>query len=111
MEVVVDDKPKSKPIVSTPPQKQVATSKKTQEKQRFLLQVGSFKNLSDADSLKAKLAFLGIESKIQTVTVDNKSTWHRVQIGPILGRDKVDSLQKQLKQNSIDSLLMRAKQG
>ena len=60
---------------------------------------------------KAKLAFLGVESRVQTVTIDNKDTWHRVQIGPVLGRDKADALQKQLKQNSIDSLLMRAKNG
>ncbi|NQY27756.1 MAG: SPOR domain-containing protein [Piscirickettsiaceae bacterium] len=109
MEVLVN-KPKNnqKPIVTSPP-KQQATPTKQADKISYMVQVGSFKKSSDADAFKAKLAFLGIESKVQTVTIDNKDTWHRVQIGPIIGRDKADSLQKNLKQNDIDSLLMRAK--
>ena len=109
MEVLVN-KPKNtkQPIVTSPPQQQ-ETPKKESEKISYMLQVGSFRKLSDADVFKAKLAFLGIESKVQTVTIDNKDTWHRVQVGPIIGRDKADALQKQLKQNEIDSLLMRAK--
>lgn len=81
------------------------------DKVSYLLQVGSFRKAADADAYKAKLAFLGVEARVQTVTIDNKDTWHRVQIGPVIGRDKADALQKQLKQNSIDSLLMRAKNG
>ena len=84
---------------------------KQADKTSYMVQVGSFRKSSDADAFKAKLAFLGIESKVQTVTIDNKDTWHRVHIGPIVGRDKADALQKQLKQNDIDSLLMRAKHG
>lgn len=105
MEVVVDTPKPSQQVVVTPPQQ----TEDSTEKVSYLLQVGSFKNLSDADGFRARLALLGIESKVQTVTIDNKDTWHRVQIGPIIGRDKVDALQTQLKQNSIDSLLMRAK--
>jgi cell division protein FtsN len=111
MEVVVD-KPtqvKKRTIVSSPPQK--TASVKSVDKVSYLIQVGSFKNAKDADGFKARLAFLGIESRVQTVTIDNAATWHRVQVGPIVGRDKVDQLQKQLKKNNIDSLLMRARHG
>ncbi len=113
MEVVVDnEKSTNKTIVTSPPQQQPpSTQTKTVEKVSYMLQVGSFKNLADADGFRAKLAFLGIESKVQTVTIDNKDTWHRVQVGPVIGRSKADALQKQLKQNDIDSLLMRAKHG
>ncbi len=114
MEVVVDVPKRSQTkIVTAPPQQQteqVNTSKEI-AKTSYLVQVGSFRNLSDAEGFKARLAFLGIESKVQTVTIDNKDTWHRVQIGPIVGREKVDALQKQLKQNGIETLLMRAKHG
>lgn len=106
MEVVVNT-PKQTTVVTSPAQKVPASTQ--QQKDRYLIQVGSFRNASDADGFKAKLALLGIESKIQTVTIDNKDTWHRVQIGPITGRDKADKLQIQLKQNAIKSLLMRAK--
>ncbi len=75
----------------------------------YMIQVGSFKKLSDADAYRAKLAFLGVESKVQTVTIDDKDTWHRVQIGPIAGRAQADAMQKQLRENAIDSLLLRAK--
>lgn len=111
MEVIVEyDKQNTKTIVTSPPQP--ATSNiETIEKVSFLVQVGSFKKLSDADAFRAKLAFLGIESKVQTVTIDNKDTWHRVQVGPVMGREKADAIQKQLRQNDIDSLLMRAKHG
>lgn len=116
MEVVVENKNKGKqPVVSSPPeqQEQPQTTTETQDEpaESYMIQVGSFKKLADADGFRAKLALLGIESKVQTVTIDNKDTWHRVQIGPIAGRDKADALQKQLRENDIDSLLLRAKHG
>lgn len=86
-----------------------AETAKAEETESYMIQVGSFKKLSDADAYRAKLAFLGVESKVQTVTIDDKDTWHRVQIGPINGREQADALQKQLRDNAIDSLLLRAK--
>lgn len=117
MEVVVETPKKTQPpVVTLPTTPTTATISATNtdqsvDKVSYLLQVGSFRKAADADAYKAKLAFLGVESRVQTVTIDNKDTWHRVQIGPVIGRDKADALQKQLKQNSIDSLLMRAKNG
>jgi cell division protein FtsN len=88
--------------------KQTAAVKKT-ESVSYLIQVGSFRNAADADGFKARVALLGIESKVQTVTIDNSETWHRVLIGPIVGRDKADSIQKQLNKNKIDSFLLRTR--
>lgn len=115
MEVVVENKNKGEqPVVTSPPQEpqpEPKTAPQAEPTASYMIQVGSFKKQSDADGFRAKLALLGIESKVQTVTIDNKDTWHRVQIGPIAGRDKADTLQKQLRQNDIDSLLLRAKHG
>ena len=122
---VVVEKPKTianqpqKPIVSSPPEEISAPPEQTQQAATeapaddvsFMIQVGSFKKLEDADGFRARLAFLGIESKVQTVTIDNTDTWHRVQVGPVVGRSKADALQKQLRDNDIDSLLLRAKNG
>ena len=129
---VVVEKPKpianqpQKPIVSSPPEEMAEppkplneTSQQTQQAAveqpadavTYMIQVGSFKKLEDADGFRARLAFLGIESKVQTVTIDNADTWHRVQVGPVAGREKADALQKQLRDNNIDSLLLRAKHG
>jgi|TARA_R100001369_G_scaffold64434_3_gene91657 cell division protein FtsN len=122
---VVVEKPKTianqpqKPIVSSPPEEISAAPEQTQQAAAeppadavsYMIQVGSFKKLEDADGFRARLAFLGIESKVQTVTIDNTDTWHRVQVGPVVGRSKADALQKQLRDNNIDSLLLRAKHG
>jgi cell division protein FtsN len=113
-EVVVENKNQGKqPVVASPsePAQQTETPAKTAPAESYMIQVGSFKKLADADGFRAKLALLGIESKVQTVTIDNKETWHRVQVGPIAGRDQADKLQKQLRENDIDSLLLKAKRG
>ncbi|WP_430009498.1 SPOR domain-containing protein [Methylophaga lonarensis] len=120
-EVVVQQPRQSQqPIVTSPPEAAAeapaepvsgpATAAIPAEAQiSYMIQVGSFRKLEDADAFRARLAFLGIESKVQTVTIDNQDTWHRVQIGPIVGRDSADAMQKRLQDNQIESLLMRAK--
>lgn len=119
-EVVTRPQAKQQSIVTAPPIQTVnpetpATSDApprplmAEASESYMIQVGSFKKLSDADAYRAKLAFLGVESKVQTVTIDDKDTWHRVQIGPIAGRAQADAMQKQLRENAIDSLLLRAK--
>lgn len=75
----------------------------------YLIQVGSFRNAADADSFKARVALLGIESKVQSVTIDNKDTWHRVLIGPIVGLDKAEAVKERLKKNNIDSFVLRTR--
>jgi len=111
MEVVVE-RPKQAVVTSPTQQKKPKVETKNSSTEiRYLLQVGSFRKSADADAYKAKLAFLGIESKVQTVTIDNKDTWHRVQVGPIIGRKKADAVKNQLQKNKIDSLLVRAKHG
>lgn len=75
----------------------------------YVLQAGSFKNLKDADTRKAQLALLGIVSSIQSVTINNTDTWHRVRIGPIKDMKKLDQMRSTLQQNEIRFLLLREK--
>ena len=74
----------------------------------YLLQAGSFQQFNEADSLKARLALIGVEANIQSVEV-NKTKWHRVQIGPSNDRQALESLRKRLKSIQIDTILLRAK--
>lgn len=74
--------------------------------QQYILQVGSFQALSDAEQQKAKLALLGETASIQTVTV-NGATWHRVRIGPVSGARQADEKRNKLADNDIDSLVMK----
>jgi cell division protein FtsN len=84
------------------------TSDSSNTAKQYVLQVGSFQNLNDAEKLKANLAFLGLEANIQRVTV-NKQAWHRVRTGPYRDRQQLYKNQKLLKQNDIDSISMELK--
>jgi len=74
---------------------------------RYLLQVGSFRKLPDADRLKARLAFMGLEATIQTVTIDGEETWHRVRVGPYGKIKQLKSVLAQLKENRLDSIVLK----
>jgi cell division protein FtsN len=65
-----------------------------------ILQVGSFQSISEADSLKAQLAFLGLEATIKSAVV-NDDTWHRVQIGPFDSQTRLSRAKNLLIENRI----------
>ncbi len=67
---------------------------------QVLLQVGSFKSAGEADSLKAELAFLGLEAKVKSAEVKD-NTWHRVLIGPFASNSALSRAQNLLLENKI----------
>jgi cell division protein FtsN len=73
---------------------------------KYILQVGSFRNAADAEQMKARLALLGSMATIQTVTV-NSQTWHRVRIGPFEGAREADEKRRMLSDSQIDTLVMK----
>ena len=73
----------------------------------YVLQAGSFRKAEDADRLRAQLALLGVESRIQRVTIDGTETWHRVRIGPIDDLAELQSLRQTLARNSVEALVIR----
>lgn len=74
----------------------------------FIIQVGSFKNPSQAETLKARLALLGVESVVQKVNAKG-SIWHRVKSGPYTSFKEVDKIQNRLHHNNIDSIAIKLK--
>lgn len=100
MEVVVPEQELSKKSQPT------ETATVPADSDSYLLQVGSFREKTDAEQMKARLALLGITTRIQTVTV-NGATWHRVRVGPVSGARRADEMRKQLNDNGIDSLVMK----
>ncbi len=72
----------------------------------YVLQAGSFTTLADADRRRAQLALHGIESRIQRVTIDDK-TYHRVRIGPTDDLDELNMLRSRLHAAQIDVLRIR----
>jgi len=83
-----------------------ARSRVVEEPGRYVLQAGAFTSLADADRLQASLALLGIESRIQRVTVDD-AVFHRVRVGPIGDLDELNRIRRQLREARIEPLLIR----
>ena len=72
----------------------------------YVLQIGSYRNESDADRVRDQLAKEGIDAKVQRVAVDT-DVWHRVRIGPIMKIDELNKLRKQLQAADIDAIVIR----
>jgi cell division protein FtsN len=73
----------------------------------YVLQVGSFRSNSDAEKLKAQLALLGIQTSIQTVTIDSGQTYHRVRTGAYAKAD-ANAVRARLQSNGHKPMMMRA---
>lgn len=72
----------------------------------YVLQVGSYRNQTDADRVRSQLALQGIDAKVQRVAVD-ADVWHRVRIGPITRLDELNRLRKQLRAADFDALVVQ----
>ncbi|MEQ1530033.1 MAG: SPOR domain-containing protein [Methylococcales bacterium] len=68
---------------------------------KYILQAGSFKDFKEADQLRAKLALMGIESRVEKTKVGNV-TWSRVKLGPYARMSSVSTIRERLRQNGID---------
>ncbi len=99
------DVPQDQPAVDN---KDPMPSTSINKKGTYVLQVGSFKNFSDADKLKATLALQGLVSRIVAVNVKQKN-WYRVYIGPYSSTAELNETRRQLHQNKIDSLVVKLK--
>jgi cell division protein FtsN len=77
------------------------------EQGQYILQVGAFQAFADAERVKAKLALMGIESRVQKVSLDNQ-TWHRVRIGPVSDLDELNALRVKLLNAGVEMLIIRS---
>lgn len=92
---------------STVTVKEINDADITVKKDSYFLQVGSFKNVADADNLKAKLALQGFEAIVQTATIPEKGTWHRVRVGPFNNIDSINKMRDQLTANNFKADLIK----
>lgn len=90
---------------ATEDKKSTATGRET-----FFLQTGSFQSAPEAETLKARLALLGLEAAIQTRELPEKGIWHRVRVGPYTDVDELNRVRDVLKQNNIDVALVKVRE-
>lgn len=77
------------------------------QKEDYIIQAGSFRQMAQAQELKAQLTLLGLEPQIQTIKITAQDIWYRVYLGPFDNRDKALHEQKQLEQAyQIHSLVL-----
>ncbi len=107
LEVVIPDHE----LVSKDKNQATQTTRDTEKNSttRYVLQAGSFRNLEQADRLKARLALYGIEASIQTVKINNNDTWHRVRVGPLTDLATLNKTRKRLHDNGIATMVVKEK--
>jgi cell division protein FtsN len=71
---------------------------------QYMVQAGSFREFQEADKLRAKLALMGIESRVEKAKVGN-TVWHRVKMGPYAQMTSVSTIRTRLRQNGIDVIV------
>ena len=67
----------------------------------YKMQCGSFKTSAQAEALKAKMAFAGIESQIQTAQ-GKSSIWYKVVLGPYSRKRAAEQEKHKLRNNNIN---------
>jgi len=72
-----------------------------ENKYLYLMPCGSFKDSQRADELKAKIAFLGFESKINQIS-SKSILWHRVELGPFKSKRKAESIRHRLQDSGFN---------
>ena len=76
-------------------------------KDKYYLQVGSFKDTGDAENLKAKIAMLGMEAYVQSADLSEKGMWHRVRVGPFTKIDTIKKTRSSLLESGIKANLIK----
>jgi len=67
----------------------------------YKMQCGSFKTAAQAESLRAKIAFSGLESSIQTAQGKN-NIWHKVVLGPYSRKRAAEQDKHKLRNSNIN---------
>ncbi|WP_116474858.1 SPOR domain-containing protein [Zobellella maritima] len=69
--------------------------------QPYLMQCGSFRSQSQAEQLKARIAFQGMESQVRRSDGSN-GTWYRVILGPYQSKRKAEKDKHQLLRANVN---------
>jgi cell division protein FtsN len=75
----------------------------------YILQVGSFQKMEEADRVKANLAMLGLSASIQKVAVSGGDPWYRVRLGPFADMSKLQNARNRLVENNINFVMLKNK--
>jgi cell division protein FtsN len=103
-------------VVPTPPAATTAAAKpgsspnspKPHTGETYWLQAGAFTEEKEADNLKAKIAFTGLEASVRTVNIPDRGTLYRVRLGPYQSLEDANRIKSALTQNGVGAAIIRA---
>lgn len=73
---------------------------------RYIIQVGIFQNIQQADELKARLTLQGFTTRIQKVQMKTGQSWFRVTLGPFASESNALNQKNRLAQQQIRGILI-----
>ena len=88
------------------PVKEASKENAKESKAPLFLQAGSFSTPQDGDNQRAKLAFMGIESAVQQVMIEDR-TLYRVRIGPYYKIEELNKVRAELAKSGIEAQLSK----
>jgi cell division protein FtsN len=98
-DVSVAAKPaETKPVAAPNFPRGVEVKPSTEE---YFLQAGAFQNQSEAENMRAKVAFAGFQASVKSVNLPEKGTLYRVRLGPYKSLDEVNRVKGVLGQSGI----------
>jgi cell division protein FtsN len=106
------DKPVAvKPLVIKPAEnKDAAAAAKPEsadDKWSYYLQAGAFREQTDAENTRAKLALAGVEASISERPSEGGSTLYRVRVGPFNQLEAMNRVRSKLSDNGVDVAVVR----
>lgn len=85
------------------------TAKPDAPQENYFVQAGAFQSPVDADSLKARLALLGLEAGVQPAHLPDKGTLYRVRLGPYTKLEDINRVRSTLSENGVEASLVKVK--
>jgi len=80
---------------------------KLNNKNLYQLQVGAFQSKDKAESMKAQLAFMGVQSKVSSSILTNGKNVYKVKIGPSKDENNLKLIKSKLKKMNINTFLQK----
>ena len=93
----------------SPPANAVASQANASGDARYILQAGAFGGSADAETVKAKIAMLGLNARVETATIGGK-TMHRVRMGPYGTASELADAKAKLANGGLPAMAVKVKE-
>lgn len=109
LQVKADAKLDSKPLAAelpAPIKEIVAKPESVEDSWTYYLQAGAFRESTDAENIRAKLALMGVEAKVSERQSET-GVLYRVRVGPFAQMEAMNRVRGKLTDNGVDAAVVR----